>query len=173
MVLPAPISSFQGDFRFLSNFWAASVQLDGYWYPSVEHAYQAAKTEDEQQRRKIRSAKTASMAKHLGKYVPLRMGWDAHRISVMRDLLWQKFSSNPTLKQSLLATGEAELIEGNTWHDHFWGVCNGRGENHLGKLLMALREELRKCEDDEYHRDLAAADRAAREGFPDTLGEDH
>ena len=60
----------------------------------------------------------------------------------MKILLRQKFG-DAWLRAKLLATGDAELIEGNYWHDTFWGMCNGKGENHLGRLLMEVRSELR------------------------------
>lgn len=142
-MMPAtPITSFQGDFRFLSNFWAASVQYEGRWYGTVEHAYQAAKTEDLHERAKIQNAATASIAKHMGKYVPMRERWNDLRLGIMEDLVRQKFTGNPALRQKLIATDPAELIEGNSWNDRFWGVCRGSGENHLGKILMKVRAEL-------------------------------
>ena len=58
----------------------------------------------------------------------------------MENLLWQKFE-NPVLRKMLDATKPRELIEGNVWKDSFWGVYNGKGENHLGKLLMLIRSE--------------------------------
>lgn len=141
-MIPAPIASFTADYRFLSNFWPASVQLDGCWYPSVEHAYQAAKTDIESHRKAIRAAATASMAKSMGKYVPLRAGWNDLRLKIMEDLVRQKFTGNARLAENLMATFPAELIEGNTWGDRFWGVCRGEGDNHLGKILMRIRAEL-------------------------------
>ena len=60
----------------------------------------------------------------------------------MAALIAQKFDKGE-LALALKYTGDAELIEGNNWGDTFWGVCNGVGENHLGKLLMARRAQLR------------------------------
>lgn len=137
------ISSFTGEFRFLSNFWPAEVSLDGEVYPSVEHAYQAAKTINTAQRAAIRVAKGPGIAKRLGKTVTLRSDWNTVRLTVMRDLLKQKFS-DPNLRQRLLATHDEELVEGNQWGDQFWGVARGRGQNHLGRLLMEVRKESTK-----------------------------
>lgn len=145
------IDRFRGGFRFLSNFEIVpdGVELDGYRYATVEHAYQAAKTLDAQQREDIRLAPTAAVAKRLGRRADLRPDWDAIKIDVMHRLLWQKFQ-DPLLRTQLLATADVELIEGNDWGDRFWGCTYGGhdrgwvGENHLGKLLMALREEIRK-----------------------------
>lgn len=136
------IDSFSGEYRFLSNFYPAEVELDGVKYPTVEHAFQAAKTNVAVERGLIREAKTPGRAKFLGRRVTLIEGWDAARVDVMRKLLIQKFSGK-VLRAELLSTGEAELVEGNYWNDTFWGVCKGRGENRLGKLLMEIRTGLR------------------------------
>jgi ribA/ribD-fused uncharacterized protein len=142
----AQILSFDGNYRFLSNFYPAVVVLDGLEYRSVEHAYQAAKTLDPDQRRAIRNASTPSIAKTLGKKVRLRADWDDTKLIIMHELLVQKFT-DPSLSDRLLATGDDELIEGNWWNDTYWGVCKGKGENHLGKLLMNVRHLIRKEEE--------------------------
>ena len=135
------IKSFSGSYRFLSNFWPADVVFDGKEYPSVEHAYQAAKTLDEAERKEIREAPLARDAKRLGKAVTQQSGWEGKKLGVMEDLVRQKFQSMG-LRQQLLETGDAQLVEGNTWGDTFWGVCKGKGHNHLGKILMRIRDEL-------------------------------
>ncbi|TWT58064.1 Swarming motility protein YbiA [Thalassoglobus neptunius] len=135
------IMSFSGEYRWLSNFWAVSVVLDRETYPSVEHAYQASKTTDRFERQLIQESQSAGHAKKLGSKLKERKDWDSIKLHIMEDLLRQKFSV-PDLKEQLIATGHAEIIEGNTWGDHFWGVCKGTGENHLGTLLMKIREEL-------------------------------
>ena len=142
--MKTPIKSFDGEFRFLSNFYPATVLLDGEGYASVEAAYQAAKSLDPDYRQKIQEAGEDSAAvKKLGKKAKLRPCWsDEFKLKVMNELVRQKFE-HPALKKLLLATGDQELEEGNWWSDFFWGVCRGRGENHLGKILMAVREELR------------------------------
>ncbi len=134
------IDAFQGPHRFLSNFWPAEVALDGVRYPTVEHAYMAAKTEDPALREVIRSAATPGIAKRTAKKLVLREGWDAMKLAVMTDLLAQKFAPGTDLHDQLRATAPALLEEGNTWGDRFWGVCRGEGCNHLGKLLMAIRD---------------------------------
>lgn len=126
-------------FEFLSNFHPAVVSLDGVEYPTVEHAYQAAKTLDETQRRHIRDATTPGNAKERGGRVSMRPGWDTIKVTVMRDLLLQKFS-DPILRARLCDTAPRLLVEGNTWGDRFWGVCDGEGENWLGRLLMEIRD---------------------------------
>lgn len=131
------IDSFSGEYRWLSNFWPCKVTLNGVEYPSVECAYQAAKTLKTAERIPFQSA-TASEAKRLGRSLTTRPDWDEVKLSIMEGLLKQKFSQ-PWFKQKLESTGEEELVEGNYWNDTFWGVCRGRGENHLGKLLMKIR----------------------------------
>ena len=137
------ITSFSGKYRFLSNFYPAVICDGPHEYPTVEHAFQALKTWDCEQRRMIREAKTPGLARRLGRTVALRSDWIDVRVSVMMDLVRQKFSVEP-LRQMLLDTGEAELIEGNTWNDRFWGQCPvGTGNNYLGLILMDVRDELK------------------------------
>jgi ribA/ribD-fused uncharacterized protein len=138
------IGSFAGPWRFLSNFHPCLIQApDGITYPSVEHAYQAQKTNLRTQKEAIRLARTAGQAKRLGRSLCLLADWDDRRIPIMEALLRQKFA-DPDLAARLDATGKLRLIEGNTWGDRFWGQCPvGQGSNHLGKLLMKIREELR------------------------------
>jgi len=140
------INLFKGPHQWLSNFWPCEVTLDGVTYPSVEHAYQAAKTEDLTVRTLIRNAHTAGAAKRLGKRVEIRPDWLEMRIQIMRDLVHQKFQ-HPELREKLLATGEEELIEGNWWGDTFWGNCKGVGENRLGWILMSERTNIRTKEE--------------------------
>lgn len=139
--------SFRGDYFFLSNFYPVPGGIHG--YPTVEHAYVAAKTTDRELRERIKACPTPAAAKKLGKTIPLRPDWEAIRLEVMEYLLRQKFS-RPELRELLLATGDTPLVEENLWHDNFWGNCVCRkctvipGQNHLGRLLMQVRDELRK-----------------------------
>jgi N-glycosidase YbiA len=135
------IDSFTDDYRFLSNFWPAEVTLDGIKYTTVEHAYQAAKTVIPEERESIQIQPSPGRAKRAGKDITLRPNWNEIKVHIMEDLLRQKFKY-PELKQLLLDTGDKTLIEGNTWGDTFWGMCNGVGENMLGKLLMQIRKEI-------------------------------
>jgi len=138
------ISEFQGKYRFLSNFYCASATLDGVVYPTVEHAFQAAKTLDPAEREKVRACKSPSDAKRIGRTVTLRNDWEDVKVGAMYDLVWQKFQ-HPDLKKLLLDTGTQHLEEGNHWNDHFWGVCppgSGQGENNLGIILMDVRKAL-------------------------------
>lgn len=134
------ITSFSGDYRWLSNFYPVQVKLDDQVYPSVENAYQASKTLILSDRILFLTC-TASEAKKLGKKLFLRSDWDEVKIPIMHDLCSQKFSQE-YFKSKLLATGNIEIIEGNYWNDIFWGVCEGVGENHLGKIIMQIRSKI-------------------------------
>lgn len=138
------IDSFSEEFEFLSNFFPSKItDTKGNTYPTVEHYFQAMKTFDSEKRKLIAAAPTPGQAKRLGRMVELREDWGDVKNDIMRLALWQKFSK-PGLRKMLLDTGDAELIEGNWWHDTYWGVCNGEGENHLGKLLMEIRKDIKE-----------------------------
>lgn len=135
------ITEFFGEYRWLSNFWASPITFGDITFPTVEHAYQAAKSTNPDEWKYIASLPTAKRAKGAGSVVKLRPGWDDMKIDVMRELIQAKFLHDD-LREKLLATGDAELIEGNYWGDTFWGVCKGKGQNNLGKLLMEERARL-------------------------------
>lgn len=137
------ITSFRGEHSFLSNFYACEVVYDGVVYPSVEHAYQAAKFLDPDLREQVRACETAGQAKKLGRGFALREDWDAVKLQTMSALVEDKFLRDPELGAKLLATKRALLVEGNWWGDTFWGVCRGKGSNHLGKILMGVRQKLK------------------------------
>jgi hypothetical protein len=134
------IDKFQGEYRFLSNFYPCNIIYEGVVYSSVEHAYQAAKTTNEDLKKQIARMRTPSAAKQAGKNVPLREDWDEIKVSIMEELVKEKFRDLHLLRM-LLETEQAYLEEGNDWGDTFWGVCNRKGENKLGKILMKIREE--------------------------------
>jgi ribA/ribD-fused uncharacterized protein len=138
------ILEFQSPYRWLSNFWPCSVELDGVTFPSVEHAYQAAKFPPGDPARLVIQKQSSGTAKRLGMNAPLRATWDTEKLSVMENLLRQKFAPDTELAQMLINTGEAKLQEGNSWNDTFWGVDirTGLGQNMLGKLLMQIRGDL-------------------------------
>lgn len=145
----SPITAFRDDFRFLSNFWYVPIDYEGVTYPTLEHAYQAAKTLDYTQREAILQASSPGDARKLGQYVTLRSRWDEYKPQVMRKLLCQKYSkANPILRNDLvILTRGRQLIEGNTWHDNFFGSCScakcgNTGKNVLGKLLMEIRDTI-------------------------------
>lgn len=145
--VPSVIDRFMGEWRFLSNFAPCPwIVFEEDVYPTVEHAFQAAKTDDTRVRDLIRKARTAGHAKRMGRVTRLPAGWGELRVQIMRDLLWQKFSPKrqPDYLLGLLRTGDVMLIEGNDWGDRFWGVCDGQGANMLGQLLMDIRRERRQ-----------------------------
>lgn len=144
-------SGFFGKYRFLSNFHPVEIVFDGWSYPSVEHAYQASKTLDEKERLSVRykldkngdilGYTTPGQAKQAGKKVTLRENWDIIKLSMMEQFVRQKFTQHEDLRKALIDTGNIMLIEHNTWNDTYWGVCRGKGHNHLGRILMMIRSE--------------------------------
>lgn len=139
---PKRIDRFSGDHAFLSNFHRTRFRWRGKLWSTSEAAFQAAKTLDDRERERIRRAPSPAAAKRLGRRVALRPDWERVKDDVMRSVLKAKFAV-PKLRDALLATGDAELVEGNTWGDTYWGVCGGRGRNRLGRALMRIRKGLR------------------------------
>lgn len=139
------ITTFTGDYRFLSNFFATEVVFNEIYFPTVEHAYQAAKSTSSHEMYQIADAATPGKAKKMGKEIKnKRPDWNHVKLAVMEDLLRQKFRKGSFNSKLLMETAPSKLEEGNTWDDTFWGINlrNGEGENHLGRLLMEIREEL-------------------------------
>lgn len=134
------ITSFRDEYTFLSNFYPCNIEFEGFQFNSVECAYVAAKTLDIKERFRISAMLNAGKAKKYGRTLDLRPDWDEIKLQVMEDLVTQKFQI-PELKEKLLATEDANLIEGNWWGDKFWGVDSetGIGKNHLGEILMKVR----------------------------------
>ncbi len=146
---PPVIPAFEGVHRFLSSFWyPAPVYLDGEIYPTTEHGFHAAKFLDPARRRAIQAipGDQPGRAKRLGRLPGIRPDWDQVRVDVMRGLLLQKFAPTTDLGRRLRETAPSYLIEGNTWHDNFWGNCTCHrcsgmvGTNMLGRLLMEIRD---------------------------------
>lgn len=133
------ITSFSGEYAFLSNFYPAKIEFDDVVYPTSEHFFVAMKTLDLEDRKHIATIETPGQVKRYGRKLDLRKDWEHVKIRAMNIVVFMKFNQNPDLLEKLLSTGEAELIEGNDWGDTVWGVCNGVGENHLGKILMHTR----------------------------------
>lgn len=135
------IDFFMGEYFFLSNFYEAPVTYDGLTYESSEAAFQAQKAADKGDRIAFTTV-TPSESKKMGRRIPLRRDWEEVKDQIMYEICLSKFIQNPELKQKLLATGYEGLVEGNTWNDRYWGVCDGVGQNMLGKILMRVRAEL-------------------------------
>jgi ribA/ribD-fused uncharacterized protein len=143
------IERFAGDYDFLSNFYPSVITLDDLNFNTVEHAFQAAKTDDLDERRSIQLAPSPARAKQLGRKVTLRSDWENVKYSIMETLVRQKFTRYSELGEMLLGTGSAELIEGNSWNDRTWGMTKNKqgefiGKNWLGIILMKVREELKE-----------------------------
>jgi ribA/ribD-fused uncharacterized protein len=143
------IRSFDGCFAFLSNFYDAPITIDGKNFATTEHFFQASKTLDPKWFEAIRKARSAGVAKRMGREAPLRKDWESVKVEVMLQGLRAKFAL-PELKKMLLDTGDAHLVEGTTWHDTTWGICTcskhgGEGKNMLGQLLMRVRKELQEA----------------------------
>ena len=157
------IQAFRNEFDFLSNFYLSEpFEWRNKKFSTSEHAFQWAKSDDPAEQKTVlvetidydgklyEMPTTPGQAKKAGAKVTLRPDWEATKLDIMYDILKAKFTQNWGLRQKLLATGDAMLIEGNTWHDNFWGSCKcadcakKEKENMLGKLLMRLRTELSK-----------------------------
>jgi ribA/ribD-fused uncharacterized protein len=137
-VHPCPIGPFSGTFRFLSNFFPSPVEFEGLTYPTVEHAFQAAKTLNRAERERMRQLASPGEAKRAGRRLTLRPDWEEIKLALMEQLVRQKFA-DAALRARLLKTWPRPLVEENTWGDQFWGRCRGVGENHLGCILMRIR----------------------------------
>ena len=127
---------------FLSNFYESSIELDGIVYRNAEAAYQAMKSNDSLVRVKFINLNGAS-AKALGKKIELRKDWNDIKLDMMYKIVKNKFMQNSTITKLLIDTNDKVIIEGNNWGDIYWGICNGKGENNLGKILMKVREEMK------------------------------
>lgn len=134
-----PIESLKGEWRFLSNFEPCEIIYNGLKFKNVEGAYQAEKCLNQEDRLLFTSLSGAE-AKKLIKSLPIKDNWDELKLEVMEQLLNQKFSQKK-FEKLLRSTGSRIIVEGNYWKDTFWGVCDGEGENHLGNLLMKIRNE--------------------------------
>lgn len=142
-----PIEHFRKHYYFLSNFFRSTITYKGHQFPTVEHAFQAAKCTSTADFEKILNCETPYQAKKLGLLVAIQDNWDSKRVDIMRQILKEKFCKNPHLKELLVNTGQRKIVEGNYFHDNYWGQCmceehrNIQGENMLGKLLMEIRND--------------------------------
>lgn len=140
-----PIRGFSGEHRYLSNFWKCDIPFWGEVFPTSEHAYMFFKSQNPSYRHDLlyRTGGNPRLAKKLGRCVDLHPNWEALKYKVMFTVVARKFATNPDLRRKLLDTGYAYIEETNTWNDLTWGVCNGEGHNHLGRILMAVRHMFR------------------------------
>lgn len=131
-------------YGFFSNFSRHPIMMgDGKIYPTSEHFYQSQKTTDPQLSENIRTAQSAQIAFNLGQKVELRPDWESIKIPIMAQALWAKFTQHKDCQDMLLGT-TGEIIENNP-KDYFWAVgSDWSGENHLGKLLVGIRDAMHK-----------------------------
>ncbi|MGN0598313.1 MAG: NADAR family protein [Oscillospiraceae bacterium] len=125
----------------MSNFFEVPIIYDDILYGSSEAAYQAQKTLDISQR-ELFTELTPLKAKKRGEQLALRSDWEDVKLDIMYEICKAKFTQHEDLRQLLISTCGEELIEGNDWGDTFWGISDGIGENHLGKILMCIRDEI-------------------------------
>jgi ribA/ribD-fused uncharacterized protein len=133
--------------------YACKVHYDGETFPCVETAFQYAKCADEHDHELFLNRRgfwcDGRVAKKIGRQVKLRSDWNEYRIDVMYKLLEDKFYHNEGLREALKSTGNRMLVEDNDWGDTFWGVCNGKGYNMLGKMLMEIRQTIQDFDREE------------------------
>jgi N-glycosidase YbiA len=144
--MPIYFYSARDAYGCFSNFSSHGIQLGGKWWPTTEHYFQAQKYAGTPQEEAIRLARTPKQAAEMGRdrKRPLRADWEQVKNDVMRTALRQKFRTHTDIRQVLLDTGDAELVE-NAPGDYYWGSgADGSGKNMLGKILMEVREELRR-----------------------------
>jgi len=142
------ISEFRGEFYFLSNFFLCPVEYEGTIFASSEHAYMSAKSHDPIWKAYCSNPNvTPSDVKRESQHIPLIPTWEKVKYSIMEKCVRSKFMMNEELRAKLIATGNQNLQEGNWWEDRTWGVdlkVNPNvGENHLGRILMKVRDELK------------------------------
>lgn len=139
---------FRGEYAFLSNFYDAPITTrSGLVWPTVEHAYQAAKSTDPDFWELIHACRTPADAKRFGRTVVPRHNWNSLKIIVMARLIDMKFSQHPDLLTKLRTIDEP-IVEDNWWHDNFWGSCTCPrcaeipGRNELGRILTDCRNRI-------------------------------
>lgn len=151
------ITEFRGDYAFLSSFFQAPIQIP-LWgemvtIPDVEHGFQAWKATRREDAFYVAEAPTAKEARSRGRHIDCIPNWDAVKREAMLTLQIKKYRQHPSLKNLLAGTGDQVLVEGNRWHDNYWGSCSCEqcvrkhvgdvtdvlGQNYLGKILMATR----------------------------------
>jgi len=138
------ITSFSGDFHFLSSMFLCSIFIDGKTYRSTEHYYQSQKSTERSEQSRVIATASPYAAKKLARTLLLRADWKKIRNRVMYRAVRAKVVQHLDLRERLLATGSVELLEGNNWGDSYWGVdCKTlKGKNILGKILMRVRLEV-------------------------------
>lgn len=138
---------FRKQYSFLSNFSSCSFVWRNKTWATSEHAFQAAKAKSDEDAERIRVSPTPTEAKRLGNIVVRRPDWKEKQLETMREVVLAKFDQNILLMRKLVSTWPTHIEEENMWHDNFWGNCHCPqcvekiGQNHLGKILMSVRED--------------------------------
>ena len=140
------IKGFFYEYRWLSNYHDCFISYYGLNFLNTESAYQAMKCKTLQQAKTFCQL-SGLEAKKLSKVISIRAYWDKIRYNIMSELVFQKYLLHKDLREKLLATGDKYIEETNYWDDVYWGVCDGVGENNLGKITMAVRAYFRALED--------------------------
>ncbi len=127
-----------------SNFSNHGFSLDGKFWKTSEHYFQAQKFAGTEHEEELRLAKTPKDVANMGRERkrPLRPDWEEVKDDIMRKAVLRKFETHKDIRDLLLSTGDEEIIE-NTKGDYYWGCgSDGSGKNMLGKILMEVREKL-------------------------------
>jgi ribA/ribD-fused uncharacterized protein len=133
------------EYGCLSNFSPHPIEVDGKRWPTSEHYFQAQKFDDGAHREEIRKTKSPMVAARMGRdrKKPLRRDWESVKVALMRKAVLAKFTQHEDIRQILLSTGDAKIVE-HTENDSYWGDGgDGSGKNMLGQILMQVREELK------------------------------
>ena len=137
--------SVSGEYACFSNFSPHLIRLNGKTWPTSEHYFQAQKFAGTPDEEEVRGAKSPMIAARMGRSRkrPLRKDWESVKDEIMHEAVLAKFSQHADLRETLLGTGEAKLVE-HTENDAYWGDGgDGTGRNMLGRTLMRVRDELR------------------------------
>jgi ribA/ribD-fused uncharacterized protein len=129
-----------------SNFSYHGFELDGAYWPTSEHYFQAQKFPETPHCEQIRQARTPKDAAKMGRdrSRPLRKDWEQVKDDIMRKAVLRKFETHAEIREILLATGDEEIVE-NAPGDYYWGCGkDGSGKNMLGQILMEVRDILQK-----------------------------
>jgi ribA/ribD-fused uncharacterized protein len=138
-------SNREKPYGVFSNFSAHAFELDGQWWPTSEHYFQAHKFLDPEHTEAVRVAKSPMDAANMGRSRsrPVRPDWESVKDDVMRRAVLAKFESHPHIRQILLDTGDEAIVEAAP-NDRYWGAgADGSGLNRLGEILMEVRSQLR------------------------------
>ncbi|SMO77702.1 NADAR family protein [Melghirimyces algeriensis] len=133
-------------YGFFSNFAPYPIKRKGKVWPTSEHYFQAQKFAGTEWEEKIRRESSPMNAARIGRSrkLPLREDWEAVKDEVMKEAVYATFTQHPDLKNALLKTERAVLVE-HTDKDHYWGDGkDGMGKNRLGEILMEVRELLQR-----------------------------